>query len=339
MSKNLADHALSSVSRRLVLAAGFGVAALAVPTAGFAQAAKPAFPSVITILVGFAPGTGPDVLARLLAAGLQKQTGSNVIVENAAGAGGQIAAGRVAKAAGDGATLLLGEIGSLAVAPFAFTSLPYDVSKDFAPISEVARANFALIVPAKSNHASIASFIEDARKQDRTLFATFGITTPGHVAAEMFGQTYGIKTQVVHYRGVADVITDLGNNLTAGSFVSVPLAAAQRSSGNIKVLAQTGKTRSSLLSDVPTSEEAKVPEFNVSAWFTLMAPASVPAPLIAAYNDAANAALKDPEAGPKLTAAGFEAVGTSVDATRQMMATEGARWKAVIDKAGIKVTP
>ena len=291
----------------------------------------------ITLIVGFAAGTAPDTLARLLAAGIQKNTGRSIVVENVAGAGGQIAAARVARSAPDGTTLLLGELGSVAIAPFAFTNLPYDPVKDFNLITEVAVTNFAFIVPAKTGPVSISSFIEGSKGGKPVLLATFGVSSPGHVAAELFGQTSGFKVEPVHYRAVADAMGDISNGLVSGAFVSVPLASAQHSGGLVRSIVQTGATRSALLKDVPTATEANASNLNMSSWFVLMAPAATPSALIEQYNAMAVAAVKDPAAVERMQTTGFEPVGSSIAAVRSMVDKERIRWKEVVEKAGIKV--
>jgi tripartite-type tricarboxylate transporter receptor subunit TctC len=325
-----------SITRRTVAALVAAGAALGWAAGGARAQSAP--PQSVRIVVGFAAGTAPDTLARIVAAGMQKATGQTVVIENAAGAGGQIAAARVAKAAPDGATLLLGELGSVAIAPYAFTSLPYDPEKDFAPIAEIARSNFVFVVPARAPHASLAEFVARAKGDKPALLATFGVTSPGHIAAELFGQVAGFKVEPVHYRAPADAMTDLGNAQTAGAFFSVPLAAANLQGGLIKALAQTGPARAGGLPDVPTTREAGMPDLDMSSWFVLLAPTGTPAAMLEQFNAAALAALRDPDSLARLRGAGFEPTGTSTAATAEMIRQERPRWKAVVEKAGIRVT-
>ncbi len=312
-------------------------AAAALIVAGIMPAAAQA-PRTITLVAGFAGGTAPDTLARILAEAMQRAGNVNVVVENVPGAGGQVASARVARAAPDGATVLLGEVGSVAIAPFAFASLPYDPLRDFTYVSEVARTHFAFVVPDQGGPASIAAFIEAAKKADRTLLATFGVTSPGHIAAELFAQSAGFKGEPVHYRAVADGVGDIARGQTAGSFFSIPLAAAQVRSGGLRALVQTGSTRADMLPGVPTAAEAGLPYLSMSSWFVLMVPAAVPAATVAEIHRAAAAALKDPAALERLKGAGFEAVGSSPEEVRAMVARERDRWKPVIERAGIRIT-
>ncbi len=321
---------------RLGFAAAMAAAALIgaamTSDAAHAQAQRP-----ITLVVGFAGGTAPDTLARILAEAMQRTGNVSVVVENVPGAGGQVASARAARAAPDGTTVLLGEVGSVAIAPFAFATLPYDPARDFTYVSEVARTNFAFVVPAQGGPASIAAFIEGAKRADRTLLGTFGVTSPGHIAAELFGQSAGFKVEPVHYRAVADGIGDIARGQTAGAFLSIPLAAAQARAGGVRALVQTGATRTDMLPDVPTVAEANVPALGISSWFVLMVPVATPPAAVEQINRATVAALRDPAALERLRGAGFEAVGSSPDEVRTMVARERDRWKPVIERAGIRI--
>jgi tripartite-type tricarboxylate transporter receptor subunit TctC len=322
---------------RMRLAIGMMVAAAAVLCApgdrARAQAQRP-----ITLMVGFAGGTAPDTLARILGEAMQRTGNVSVVVENVPGAGGQVASARAARSAPDGTTVLLGEVGSVAIAPFAFASLPYDPARDFTYVSEVARTNFAFVVPAQGGPASVAAFIGAAKRADRTLLGTFGVTSPGHIAAELFGQSAGFKVEPVHYRAVADGIGDIARGQTGGAFLSIPLAAAQTRSGGVRALVQTGSTRSDMLPDVPTVAEADIPALAISSWFVLMVPAATQPAAIEQLHRAAVAALRDPAALERLRGAGFEAVGSSPDEVKAMVARERDRWKPVIERAGIRIT-
>ncbi|PTM61262.1 Bug family tripartite tricarboxylate transporter substrate binding protein [Phreatobacter oligotrophus] len=313
--------------------AAIGLATALGPMPAMAQGAR-----TITLVSGFAAGTAPDTLARILAEAMQRAGNASVVVENVPGAGGQVASARVARAAADGATVLLGEVGSVAIAPFAFATLPYDPARDFTYVSEVARTTFAFAVPAQGGPATMAAFVEAAKKADRTLLGTFGVTSPAHIAAELFAQSAGFKGEPVHYRAVADGIGDIARGQTAGAFLSVPLASAQIRSGGIRAIVQTGETRSPMLPDVPTAREAGMPDLTIASWFVLMVPAATPAATVAEIHRAAAAAMKDPAALERLRGAGFEAVGSSPDEVRAMIARERDRWKPVIERAGIRIT-
>jgi len=180
-------HALSR--RRLLAAAPAALASNLVPALGLAPLAAQAqaFPDrTVRLVVGFPPGTGPDVVARLMAAKLSELLRQQVVVDNRAGAGGQIAAQQVAKSPADGYTLLLGEVGSISIAPPAFSKLAYDPAKELSGISEVVRSDFLLVVPTNSPHANLADFLKAAKaKGDKVNFATFGAGTPAAVLDQL----------------------------------------------------------------------------------------------------------------------------------------------------------
>ena len=172
---------MNMIRRTLIAAACL---ALAAPALTFAQGAFP--DRAVKLVAGFPPGTAPDTVARLLGQKLETSLKQSVLVDNRAGAGGQIATQVVAKSPADGYTLLLGEVGSISIAPPAFSKLPYDPAKELAVVSEVVRSDFLLVVPVQSPHKTVAEFVTAAKAdKDRVNFATFGAGSPGHFGAEM----------------------------------------------------------------------------------------------------------------------------------------------------------
>lgn len=325
--------------RRTLALAAAALAASALPGLPTpAQAQAQAFPDKpLRLIVGFPPGTGPDVMARLMATQLAAQVGQQVVVDNRAGAGGQIAAQAVAKAPADGYTLLLGEVGSIAIAPAAFSKLPYDPSRELAGISEVARSDFLLVVPAGSPHRTVADFTAAARaRSDRTNFATFGAGTPGHFGAEMLADAAGFKVEPVHYRATGDAVTAIVAGDVAAAFVSTALGVAQIKGGRMRALATTAPSRSSLLPDVPTFAEAGLPKIDFSAWFTVFAPAGTPAAVLETLNRQLVAAMRAPETRTRLQDAGFSVLGTTMAETDRMLKSEGPRWAGIVKASGFK---
>ncbi len=317
--------------RELLLAS----AALALPVLPAMAQTFPDKPLRLT--VGFPPGSGPDVAARLIATRLAELLKQQVVVENKAGAGGQIAAQGVAKSPADGYGLLLGEVGSIAIAPPAFSKLPYDPAKELVGISEVVRSDFLLVVPATSPLQSVADFVKAAKaRSDRTNFGTFGAGTPGHFGAELFGEAAGFKVEPIHYRATGDAVTAIVAGDVAGAFVSTALGAAQVKGGKMRALATTAPARSTLLPDVPTFAEAGFPKIDFGAWFVVFAPAGTPAAAIDVLNRQLVAAVQSPEAKTKLQEAGFSVVGSSRADTEKMLKAEAARWAAVVKATGFK---
>jgi tripartite-type tricarboxylate transporter receptor subunit TctC len=314
----------------LATLAGASLPALAQGTSNF-----PEHP--LKLVVGFPPGTGPDVVARLLGQKLGDAVKQTLVIDNRAGAGGQIAAQAVAKSAPDGYTLLLGEVGSISIAPATYSKLPYDPAKELVPVAEVARADFVLVVPVKSPSNDVKGFMAAAKgATDRLNFATFGAGTPGHFGAEVLAEQGGFKIEPVHYRATGDAITALIAGDVQAAFVTVALAAPQVKAGKVRALGITAATRSALLPDVPTFVEAGWPKVDFSAWFAVFAPAGTPAPVLDVLNRQVVAAVKSPEVSQKLQEAGFTITGTSRADTQNLLKAEATRWAAVVKATGFK---
>lgn len=341
-AEHRAGHAAAEpdTTRRRLLGAGT-LAALAplgvLSTPAWAQA----FPDkAVRLSVGFPPGTGPDVIARLLGGRLAELLGQQVVIDNKAGAGGQIAAQAVAKSAADGYNLLLGEVGSIAIAPSAFSKLPYDPARELVGVSEVARSDFLLVVPTNSPHRTVADLVKAAKavsaKGERSNFATFGAGTPGHFGAEMLAEAAGFKVEPIHYRATGDAVTAIVAGDVLASFVSTALGAAQVKGGKMRALATTAATRSTLLPDVPTFTEAGLAKIDFSAWFAVFAPANTPAAVLDVLNRQIVAALQTADTRTKLQEAGFSVLGTGRADTERMLKAEATRWAGVVKATGFK---
>lgn len=302
---------------------------------GHAQASYPDKP--VKLVVGYAPGTAPDVLARLLSDRLGQALKQQVVVDNRAGAGGQIAAQTVAKSPADGYTLLLGEAGSISIAPAAFSKLPYDPAKELVGVAELCKVDFVLVVPANSPHKTVADFVKAARAQaDKTNIATFGAGTPGHFGAELLAEAGGFKVEPVHYRATGDAVTAIVSGDVAGSFVSTALGAAQIKGGKMRALATTAPQRSPLLPDVPTFAEAGLPKVNVSTWFAVLAPAGTPAPVLDLLNKQLQDTLRLPDVQARMVEAGFSTSTSSRADTDKLIRSEGQRWAGLVKATGFK---
>lgn len=323
------------ISRRNCLAAGLA-ASLACALPGLALANT--YPSrPVRLSVGFAPGTGPDVLTRLLGQKLSEQMKQPFVIENRAGAGGQIAAQFVAKIAPDGYTLLIADVSAISIAPAAFTKLAYDPLRELVPVAEVVRTDFILVVPNSSPVKTYAEFVKAAvANKDRVNFATFGAGTPGHFGAEMLAEQGGFKIEPVHFRATGDAVTALIAGDVQAALMSTALASAQIKGGKMRALATTAAVRSPLLPEVPTFTESGFPKADFSAWFGLFVPAGTPEAIISTLNAQVLAALKDADLRRRLEEAGFTLVGTSPEAAKRMIAGENVKWKKVVTATGFK---
>jgi tripartite-type tricarboxylate transporter receptor subunit TctC len=323
-----------TISRRRLLAAA------AIPFLfTFAHAASAQnFPDKpVRLVVGYAPGTAPDVLARLLSQRMAELLKQQVVVDNKPGAGGQIAAQTVAKASPDGYTLLLGEVGSISIAPAAFSKLSYDPAKELVGISEVAKVDFLLAVPANAPYQTVPEFVKAMRaRPGKVNFGTFGAGTSGHFGAEMFGEAAGFQVEPVHYRATGDAVTAILAGDVSGAFVSTALGAAQIKGGKMRALATTAPQRSPLLPHVPTMTEAGYPKIDISAWFALMAPHATPPAILEILSREATAAVQTPETRAKLVEAGFSVSGIGRAETERMLRAESLRWGSVVRASGFR---
>jgi tripartite-type tricarboxylate transporter receptor subunit TctC len=273
----------------------------------------------------------------LLASQLGDLLRQQVVVENRAGAGGQIAAQHVARSPADGYTLLLGDVGSIAIAPAAFSRLPYDPTRELVGIAEVARVHLLLVVPARSPATNVADFVQAHRGgTNRVLFGTFGAGTSGHFTAIVFGEAAGIKVEAVHFRATGDVITALANGEVAGAFLSTALGAAQVRGGRLRALATTAPQRSTLLPDVPTFAEAGYPRVDITSWFTVLAPTGTPAPILDTLNEQIVVALQSAATRQRIVEAGFSVSGTSRADTDRILRNETQRWAEIVRTSGFR---
>jgi tripartite-type tricarboxylate transporter receptor subunit TctC len=326
------------LTRRGCLTAGAAASlALAWPQFSLAQSAQ-AYPTrPVRLAVGFAPGTGPDVLTRVLGQRLGETIGQPMVIENRAGAGGQIAAQFVAKSPADGYTLLIADVSAISIAPAAFSKLQYDPARELVPVSEVVRTDFILVVPNNSPAKTVADFVKMAKaEKDKVNFATFGAGTPGHFGAEMFAEQGGFKVEPVHFRATGDAVTAIIAGDVQAAFVSTALAMAQVKGEKMRALATTAPQRSPLLPGVPTFTEAGFPKADFSAWFVLFAPAGTPQAVIDKLNAQAVAAVQAPEVRRRLEEAGFSIAGSSAADARGMIAAETVRWQKVVAATGFK---
>ncbi len=322
-------------TRRAVLAAAAVLACATAPSV-LAQAAYPSRP--VRIIVGFPAGTGPDIVARLLAQKLSEGWGNlGVIVDNKPGAGGLIAASEAARATPDGYTLMLGETGQLSIAPSSYNKLPYNPTKDFAPVSQVVSADFALLVnPQKVPAKNVKEFVSWTQQQKGLFMATFGAGTPGHFGAFMFGEAVKLKPEAVHYKSTADALGGLFSGDVQGVFASVGLAAPNVKAGKLVALGTTGATRTPALPDVPTIKEQGYPTLEFSSWFGIVAPARTPADVLAKLSADVQKAVKSPDTRAKLEEAGFRVTGTNADEFARIIAADTVTWGKAVAATGFK---
>ena len=301
----------------------------------FAQAPFPSKP--ITMVVGFAPGGGTDTAARIIAKKLTENTGQNVIVENKSGAGGNIAANHVSKAAPDGYTIILTAPGSVAVAPHQNSNLPYDPRTDLTPITMAVVFPNVLVVHPSVPAKNVAEYIKlSITKPGSLSYGSSGIGNAGHLAGELFKIVTKADITHVPYKGGGPVMADLLGGQVPSVFASAPSAVPQIKAGKIRALATTGATRSSFLPEVPTVAEAGFPGFEATNWYAYMAPGKTPRAIVELLNRELVKVLNTPEVRNQLLAQGMEPLPMTVDQLGKYIEREYATWGRVVKEAGIQ---
>jgi len=302
-----------------------------------APALAQAYPSKpVKLLVGFTPGGGVDINARLLAAKLSETFGQQVVVENRPGAGTNIANELVAKSDPDGYTLLFSSP-AVAINKSLYRNLRYDALRDFTPVSEFSESTNLLLVPASLPVKSVQELIEMARAKPGALnYSSAGSGTTQHLAGELFKLRTGTKIVHVPYKGSGPSIAALIAGDVQLSFVN-PVAVGQHvKTGRLRALAVAGAKRTELMPEVPTMKEAGVEGVEVALWYGLLAPAATPRAVVEALAGAAVAAAKSPDLRQRLLDQGAEPVGSTPEEFGKLFREEVARWAEVVAVSGAR---
>ena len=297
------------------------------------------YPSrAITLVVPFAAGGSPDVIARALGEELAAALGQNVLIENRGGAGGNIAARFVLDQPADGHTLFLGTSGNMATNKVLYRNLPFDPERDFIPISIAYASCNVLIVPASSPIQSIPDLIAEAKRRPGALsFGSPGVGTAGHLIGEFFKSRAGVEMVHVPYRGQALVINDLLGGHLGMSFEAVATAIPVVQAGTARGLATTCPQRSPQIPNVPTFAEAGVPDFAIEALALVAIRAQTPAPIVGRLNQEIVKIIHGPKLSGRITGMGLIAKSSTSEQARAMLAAEIARWRTVV--AAAKIPP
>ncbi|GAA4326116.1 tripartite tricarboxylate transporter substrate binding protein [Pigmentiphaga soli] len=315
-----------------MLARAFGgcLAALTLLAAATQAASAQDFPphKPVTMVVGFAPGGGSDTAARLIAKQLSQNIGQTVVVENRAGAGGNIAHAYVANAPADGSVILLGSIGPLSIAPH-LMKLPYDPERDLAPITMGLNFPNVLVVHPGLNVKTLAEFIDLAKKKSLD-FASTGAGSASHLAGELFNQRAGVELVHVPYKGGAPAMVDLLAGRIAAYYAVPSTAAPYIESGKVVALATTGLQRAPSLPNVPTVAESGFPGFSATNWYAFVAPGKTPAPILDGWNREIVKVLNDPAVREQLDKHGLTPMPGTREELGRYIASESATWGKVI---------
>jgi tripartite-type tricarboxylate transporter receptor subunit TctC len=292
----------------------------------------------VTIIVASTPGGGTDIISRIIAEQLSKQTGQPFVVENIAGAGSLTGTVVAAKANPDGYTLQTGLNASMAVNPSLFADLPYDPVGDFTPVGMLAEFPFVVVVSKNFPAQSIKELIAKAKARPGEInYASAGNGTGQHLSMELFKLMTGIHLTHVPYRGAAPAYTDIISGQVPVMIDNLASGLGQIQGGNVRALAVTGKERSPLLPDVPTVEEAGVPGYVYYTWFGLWAPKNTPQPIVDKLHGEIKKALADPTVKARILAAAGEPLDMPLADIQPFLKAEIAKWADVVKRAGITV--
>ena len=313
----------------------YAVLALAVATAAQAQS----YPNKpIRLVVPFAPGGSSTIVARSVAAEMEKALGQSIVIENKGGGGGNPAMLDVARADPDGYTLLITHIGSLALNPFLYSNLPFDVNRDFVHISLLAKVPNIFVVHESVQAKDAREFVALAKKEPGKLYyGSAGNGSAGHLAMEYFKLVSGIELQHVPYKGTGPNLVDLVAGRTQATSAGTPPLMPHVKAGKLRVIGVGSPKRLPSIPDVPTIAEQGYPGFETSQWYGLSAPAKTPPPIVKRLADEAAKAAKSAVVAERFKADDAEAIGSTPQEYADFVAKEQARWKDVIQKANIKI--
>jgi tripartite-type tricarboxylate transporter receptor subunit TctC len=291
----------------------------------------------VRIIVGWAPGGGTDVFARIVGQKLSDLWGRPVIVENKPGATGVLAADYFAKGRfNDGITLLMAHVNTHAIAPHIFKSISYDPLKDFSPIAMIGATPHILVTSAKNQHASIRDVVEMCKKSPGQIsFGSSGTGSVQHLAAEMFNMAAGVKTIHIPYKGSAPMQADLLGGQIDFSFDTMTAATAMVNSKRLKAIVQTRINRAKGFPDLPTMDEQGFKGFDASSWYGLLGPKNMSNDLTIKINADVNKVLSMPDVVSRFDGYGVEDGGGSVDKFAGFMASEYKKWGEVVRAANI----
>ncbi|MDW5442159.1 tripartite tricarboxylate transporter substrate binding protein [Polaromonas sp. SM01] len=325
------QFALRSLSAAVALGTGL--------LASMPAAAQAAYPSkIITMVVPFSAGGTTDILARIVSQALTTELGQSVIVDNRAGAGGNIGGQAAARAPADGYTLFMGTVGTHAINAALYKKMPFDPIKDFAPLTRVANVPNLLVANPKQPFKNVKELIAYAKANPGTLnFGSSGSGSSIHLSGELFKTMAKVDMQHVPYKGSAPAVTDLLGNQIAIMFDNMPSAIQHVRSGKLVPLAVTTAKRSPELPDVPTIAEAGVPGYEATSWFGLFAPAGTPPAVVAKLNTAIVKVLAKADVKKKINEQGAEVYSETPEQFSAFIQKEAVKWGKVVRESGASV--
>ncbi len=314
----------AAVAAAMLMAAGGGALAQSYPS-------KP-----VRIIIGFPPGGAIDTAARIMAPRLSENLGQQFVIDNRAGAGGVLGTELAAKAPADGHTVFFGTLGNLSVNPLLYPKLPFDVARDFAPLTQVVSTYFMLYVHPSLPAPTVRGLIALAKARPGQInYSSSGNGGAPHLAAELFNSMAGVRMVHVPYKGSAPSFTDLMSGQVQLTYDAVSTGLPHVRSGRLRALATLGPRRLPLAPDVPTLAET-LPGYEVVNWFGMVVPAATPRDVVTRLHGELIKVLRLPDVREKLNALGMDPVGSSAEAFGAFMQAETAKWARVIKEANIR---
>lgn len=302
-----------------------------------AQSAAQTFPNKpIRIVVTFTPGGAPDIIARLLGERFTAAWGQPVVIDNKPGSGGNIGADFVAKAVPDGYTLVVGTVGTHSINGALYTKMPYDMVKDFTPVTLLATTPNLLVVHNDVPARTVQELIELGKREGKMSFASSGSGTSIHVSGELFKTMTGIDMTHIPYKGRASALPDLLGGRVTMMFDNMPSSLPLVREGKLRALGVTSLTRSAAAPDIPTIAESGLPGFEAVSWFAMFAPAGTPKPVVDKIQAEISRILKTPEVAKRLTDIGLEPVGSTPQELETYQRSEIVKWAKVAKDSGAK---
>jgi len=322
--------------KKISLLAAAVLAALFAECACVAQAQN--FPTKpLRLVVPFAPGGSSSIVARAVAAEMEKGLGQSIIVDNKPGGGGNVAMLEVARSDPDGYTMIIGHVGSLAMNPFMYSKLPYDVDKDFTPVSLLAIVPAIFVVHESVPAKNLREFVALARKEPgKMYYGSAGNGSAGHLAMEYLKQVTGIDIQHVPYKGTGPNVIDLVAGRTQAASAGTPPLMPHVKSGKLRVIAVGTPKRLHTLPEVGTVAEQGYPGFETSQWYGINAPAKLPEPILRRLAAEAAKAARSPSVQERFAADDAEGIGSTPTEYAAFIKKEQERWGKVVRAAGVK---
>jgi tripartite-type tricarboxylate transporter receptor subunit TctC len=303
-----------------------------------AQSAAQSFPNKpIRFVVPFPPGGGNDILARALAPKMSEILGQQVVVDNRAGAGGNIGADFVAKSPADGYNIVIAS-NQVTMNPWIYSKLPFDIAKDFSPIAQIASVPMLLAIHPEVPAKNLQEFIALAKAKPGSLnYSTPGLGTPQHIAFEVFNFDAGVKVTHVPYKGTSPSIVDLIGGQVQATIGTMASLEQHVKTGKVRAIAVSTPQRSPTMPDVPTIEEGGLKGYNVPLWYSVLAPANTPKEIVAKISASIRDALQDPQTKAQLAKQGF--VESYLDPAQMtaLIKQDLTYWQKAINNIGLKL--